>query len=147
MCLDHPNAPACLVSVFAGNCIAHFSCSGDAATCAIAKASNETNCALRDDTDATIQKGKQIIAGTDPDSATLPDASKPQVVNVGQGFDMTERFSGSCFSDITLSVMGRSIVLPMTTACQWGGYLGNIGVGLSLLVGAFVVMGAIRQGA
>jgi hypothetical protein len=33
----------------------------------------------------------------------------------------------------------------MTEVCTIGGWLGNIGVALSLLIGGFIVIGAIRS--
>lgn len=146
-CEKHPESMVCKESKFSGSCsdgetaAVAPTCEGDASLCAIAKAAFETKCAVTN-TKGT-DYGQKLIDGQDPMKGELPDPSKPTEHNLGAL--AYSDVGGSCPPDINFTIMGRASTISMANACTVGGWLGNIGVALSLLVAGFIVVGAIRN--
>lgn len=142
-CEAHPADVQCKGSdersSFGGSC-AGFTCSGDAVQCAIAQEQHRRNCALFDTPTTLSQKGVEAASGTDP--ADHPRLNSQTVdFSLSSMIDSTPLFgsSGSCPSDVSLSVMGRPIVLPFASICP---YLTMAGAGFMMmcyLVAALIV--------
>lgn len=131
-------------STFSGSCDSDFSCTGDAASCAIAKATNDQNCAYRKGTDPVSTLGDQLLNGTDPEAANLPGSPD----KIGTPTDLSH-FSysdsgGSCPPDLQINMAGFSRTISTSDVCNVGGWLGSIGVACALLWAAWFIIGAIK---
>jgi hypothetical protein len=132
----------CKNSAFSGGCTDGESaptCEGDAALCATAKAAFELKCGALGK--KGTEYGQKLIDGED--DMVLPDPKTPQDHNVGS-LNYSD-VGGACPPDLVFNIMGRSATVSMSEVCTVGGWLGSIGVALSLLIGGFIVVGAIRS--
>lgn len=123
---------------FAGTCDNGFTCTGDAVQCAVAEASWKSACALRDSGGGTL--AEQIIGGDDPAQMPWAEGAGEQK-NVSGLLDTTEHFAASCPPDLSFSINGHSVVVPMTTACNWLGWIGNIMLAGAMLAGLAIALG------
>lgn len=142
-CQDNPNSDQCKgaqKSTFGGNCDSGFTCEGDAATCASAKASWDLACTFKK-TSATSDLGQQMIDGQD--GGQYPGPSHPDSTQNVADLHYTDT-GGSCLPDFQFNMLGRSLVIPTQGICNVGGWLGNIGVALSLLIAGFIIIGGIK---
>ena len=136
-CQQNPTAAACQDkdSTFRGTCAGGFVCTGDAATCAIAKASHEMKC-QGEKRDALNDLGDKVTEGTD--GKRVQDIPTQTInlaaINTGGG--------GGAACPGLPPLFGQQI--DMTTACSILGGLGNAGVALALLMAGFIVVGGIR---
>lgn len=131
-CKQFPDAPACdNGSTFTGTCETKFTCGGDAATCAIARAVNESRCLLNASSQVTSE-WNSMASGT---GTALTTVTK----NIGQ-FNQTNPFSSACPADQTLTVAGRSIVIPLSQACSVLQMMGNVLVAFTLLAATVFVL-------
>lgn len=124
-CKSNPTLNICKNSSIVATCTA-FSCDGDAISCRIAKETQESNCRMAADATALAASpqaaiANQIIAGNDPLKATFPNEKAPSVVNIGSTQLDSSGFlgAGSCFSDKTFSISGRSVVVPFSKVCDY----------------------------
>ncbi len=143
-CAKHPDSIVCKNNTFSGSCNEGESaptCEGDAALCATAKAAFELKCGSLGK--KGTEYGQKLIEGQDDKAGELPDPKNPENHNVGS-LNYSDG-GGACPPDLVFHVMGRSTTISMTEVCTIGGWLGNIGVALSLLIGGFIVIGAIRS--
>lgn len=143
-CFKHPDSIVCKNNTFSGSCNEGESaptCDGDAALCATAKAAFELKCGALGK--KGTEYGQKLIEGQDDKAGELPDPKNPENHNVGS-LNYSDG-GGSCPPDLVFHVMGRSTTISMIEVCTIGGWLGNIGVALSLLIGGFIVIGAIRS--
>lgn len=127
-CDKNPKSPICKQgadSTWAGSCAAPPACSGDAIQCSIAAQALKTACALSPDPsqesrlyDSEKTKTGSVMAGLPGESNVTFNASS---------FDQTNFLgSASGMGDITIVVMGRTIVLPFSTVNIWLERLGII---------------------
>jgi hypothetical protein len=136
-CKENPDSPMCKKGSFGGSCAASFTCDGDAIQCAIAKEQHLRNCKLFDDPS---------------DESGLYNANKGREGNQtgdlpgNQSIDLTGRIDtsdaiggGSCIGDLSISVMGQSISLPISGICPYLSILGNVLVAVSLLLAVRIV--------
>jgi hypothetical protein len=62
-------------------------------------------------------------------------------------YDTTELLGGaSCLTDLPVTVLGRSITLPISVVCPYLGYLGTILVALAWIAAARITLGGITGG-
>ena len=155
-CEKHPADPACKItsdkekeskdSTFGGGCSGpggSFSCSGDAATCAIAKAVNEAKCITDwffDDTSARAQSlGEDTIGGGRP--ADHPYNNK-QSISAGM-FDKTNNWGQSCPVDFSINSGPIHFTIPVSEWCDVLAVMGYAMVAITLLASARFVFGGI----
>ena len=138
-CKDNPTSPQCKAieqSTFGGSCAGAFVCTGDAAMCAAAKGANETRCALKpletDANNATVQLGNTSATGQNP--SDHPRNNK-ESRSIGT-FDQTNPFSASGVSDMSISVMGSNVVIPLSSLNSTLQALGQLLVALTMLCSA-----------
>jgi hypothetical protein len=97
------------------------SCDGDAITCAILKTQQMRDCQDHDENDPQVKYGKQLLSGDDPmrdrlptiDNAREVDLSNIKLDAAGWGG------GGSCIQDRQFSVMGKTIVIPLSKLCEY----------------------------
>jgi len=58
--------------------------------------------------------------------------------------DQSNPFSSECPADIPLDVMGQSIAIPLSHACDSLKFMGQIAVAFAMLGAAFIVFGGIK---
>jgi hypothetical protein len=141
-CQKNPADAVCKAaegSRFAGSCQSGFSCSGDAAMCAIAQGVYQQKCALIDGpTTPTSEQGAYAAAkagGTGYELDKLPisvsQANFSSANSLGVG--------GQCVSDLPIVVWGTSVLLPISKVCPHLATLGTIMLALSWLMAAVIV--------
>jgi hypothetical protein len=136
-CKSNPKSPQCLgddpdKNTFSGACQTGFTCDGDAALCAAAKATNETNCQLKalEVTDKTFSVvGTTAATGQDP--TDHPRKNKTEV-DIGT-FNTTNPFSSQCPTDYTITTSFTSVVIPFSSACSVLSFMGQLAVALTSL--------------
>lgn len=141
-CAENPTAAICKGSTFSGSCAGGFVCTGDEATCASARATWELKCSMEKG-DATSDAGKGLVDGNDPLSGTLPNQVNAGSFNLS-GLTYTDT-AGSCPSDWQFNIMGQTSTVSTAGLCQAGHWLGLIGVALSLLAAAFIIIGGVKN--
>jgi len=137
-CVDNPNSSICKASTFSGTCSTDFTCDGDAAMCAAARATNAQNCLLRQDSPEKTVYENAVAAG----SVTGLGSS---TVSIGSGnFSQANALAVSgCFTDktYTISVAGvsKTVTIAFSTICPYAANLGDLLVGLSMLMAMGIV--------
>lgn len=146
LCKTNPNLSICRESSVSGTC-GQIACVGDAIQCATLRAAALMQCKQQADEDALkasplAAKGQAAIDGTD--TSTLPTPGKAAVVDLG-GLGNAEQGwlgAGSAFNDVTFTVQGHSITVPLSKAT---GFL--VGLRYALMVAALLVSFRILSGA
>lgn len=149
-CKTNPSDSACKssqASSFGGSCDGSFTCEGDAATCAIARATNQTQCAMAklntvDDTLKNI--GQTATDGSSPQGTGHPRDNKT-TLSVGS-FNTTNPYGGTCPADTTLGAGPISVTIPFSSICGVLQMMGSILVALTLLASARFVVGGSGTG-
>lgn len=141
-CRDNPKSAQCDDGgKFLGSCSTSFTCTGDAVQCATAKAVNDQLCKLKEvfEMDSTTQAMvESVLNGTWVED---PKANAQQI-NVGH-FSQSNPLGSSCPGDVTVSLSGFSVVLPMSQHCGWLNLIGNLLVAVSLFgATVFVLRGS-----
>lgn len=140
-CTQNPKAAACLVGAWGGSCSAGFSCDGDAVQCAIARENHKRNCELFENETADSQQGKAIANGQ-----ARPEGhpgNSPESINVSGNINQTNPYGGSCPPDINLSVYGKTVVIPLSNACDIFKWMGYIAVAFTMYAAARITMGGV----
>lgn len=146
-CEENPNATVCKEaekSIFGGGCETGFTCTGDAAQCAAARASWEMRCQFRAD-DTTSLHDAANPGGT---ASQMADAEKALNKDGSKDFNIASEFaaknmayvnySSSCpIDDMTFQVLQASISLPASILC-------SIGAFIKLLIHIVAYMAVIR---
>lgn len=144
-CQQNPTSPHCgngppsgneeepSKSSFGGTC-GTFTCSGDAATCAIARATSEAKCALTPST-GILDVAGQLQAGTfGPDLTT-----KAKSVS---NFTQANPFSSTCPPDLVFQTSMGTITIPLASKCTYLQMAGNLLLAFTLIMATiFVVKG------
>lgn len=143
-CFENPDTLICQKikeeekkSSFDGGCDSGFYCTGDAATCAIAKAANDLKCQGQR-RDSLNDLGESIINGTDETKVSNLPTTSINLSSISGGGGGGG--GGGCPS--LPSILGHQI--DNTEVCTILQGLGNAGVALSMLMAGFIVVGGIR---
>lgn len=124
-------------SGFGGTCMAGFACDGDAIQCAIAKEQYARNCKLFDDTSAESDLYNANKGKTGNQTGDLPGN---ETISLTGRIDTSDPLGGGgCFGDLSVTVWGTSVSLPLSNLCQYLAMLGNILVAVSMLMAARIV--------
>jgi hypothetical protein len=139
-CVDHPKDPACGGSVFGGSCAAGFTCGGDAVQCAVAQAAYRSNCELFDrPSQALADVGNNAAAGHDTVTSPAALSERTTVDMPTLGLDATHTLTGGCPANFSVSVVGHSIVVPLSNLCPYLEFMGRIVVAFALVAGMLIV--------
>jgi hypothetical protein len=138
-CRDNPADPACQgQSSFGGTCTAGYTCSGDAAMCATAKASYETNCALNQTSaeSALYEAHKNDAPGGVLDSLNL----RTTTTLSASSFDQTDLIGGAAgMQDTSIDIAGRPFLVEFSRVNTWLQLLGYLGVAVTMLLAIRIV--------
>lgn len=132
-CEENPNATVCKEaekSVFGGGCESGFTCTGDAAQCAAARATWETRCMYRED--ATTPLHDAANPGGTP--AQIDAAEKALNRDGSRSFDVGSEFaaknnayvgfSSTCpIADQTFTIARATVSVPASIICSIGAFI------------------------
>lgn len=150
-CANNPLDPLCKAasSTFGGTCGAAPACTGDAVMCAIASATFKSNCDMNT---APIDVATSENSAYDAAKLVTGDQTKNLAGNtsmtIGAGsFDSTEFLgAGAGMSDLSITVMGKSIVLPFSVVNPHLDTLGRILQAVTFLMCIVIVSGLRSRG-
>ena len=140
-CAANPGNAACgsgtgKESSFGGSCTAGFACEGDAALCAVSKATNLVRCALDGGTtEAQTYKDAQTAGfslGTTSSTVAISAAS----------FDSTNAFGtggGAGFEDLQVAFLGSTVTIPLSMFNAKLEMLGNVLMAIAFLIAISIV--------
>lgn len=140
-CVENPEFSGCKKPVpndFSGNC-GSFTSTGDAALGAIAKAVNETKCKFFDTaSDESNAYAAARIANAAGSGSGLASST---VAISASSFDTTNALgvAASCITDLSITVMSKTVSLPLSMICPYLVILGNVMLALSFLSAAVIV--------
>lgn len=142
-CTRNPNATACKKAEgsFGGSCSAGFTCEGDAVQCAIAREAYRRNCELLEKETPESTLGKNIANGDD--RPVGHPGNSPDIVNVSGNINQTNPYGGSCPPDINLNVYGKTVIVPLSNACDIFKWMGYIAVAFTMYAAARITMSGI----
>lgn len=143
-CTRNPKAEVCkgTESSWGGSC-GSFSCDGDAVTCAIAQASWKSACAIDiDETDPKVTAGNAAMSGGDRPGDH--PGNTPEQNAFTANIDQSNPFGSECPADIPLDVMGQSVSIPLSHACDSLKFMGQVAVAFAMCAAAFIVFGGIK---
>lgn len=143
-CEANPKASVCkgTQSSWGGSC-GSFSCDGDAVTCAIAQASWKSACAIDiDETDPKVTAGNAAMSGGDRPGDH--PGNTPEQNAFTANIDQSNPFGSECPADIPLDVMGQSVSIPLSHACDSLKFMGQVAVAFAMCAAAFIVFGGIK---
>jgi hypothetical protein len=143
-CTQNPKAPVCKgsESSWGGSC-GSFSCDGDAVTCAIAQASWKSACAIDiDETDPKVTAGNAAMSGGDRPGDH--PGNTPEQNAFTANIDQSNPFGSECPADIPLDVMGQTVSIPLSHACDSLKFMGQVAVAFAMCAAAFIVFGGIK---
>ncbi|WP_343736076.1 virulence factor TspB C-terminal domain-related protein [Acidovorax sp.] len=124
-------------SGFGGSCMSGFACEGDAIQCAIAKEQYARNCKLFDDTSAESDLYNANKGKTGNQTGDLPGN---ETISLSGRIDTSDPLGGGgCIGDLSVTVWGHGVSLPLSNLCQYLAMLGNILVAVSMLMAARIV--------
>lgn len=124
LCKVNPNLAICQNSTVSGSCAA-IACTGDAIQCAQLRAAAAMECKGRADEDAvkasaSFGLGTSAMAGTDPLKSTFPTVAGASIVQAPSTLDASGWLGGgACFSDKTITVQGKSVLIPLSKYCDY----------------------------
>lgn len=139
LCDKNPSLNICQNSQVMGKC-GDITCTGDAIQCATARAAAAMQCKQKQDDDdlkasPLTALGASTVAGNDPLSGTLPTKGNGGNVTMPSSLDNSGWLGGgAAFNDVTVSVQGKSITVPLSKAT---GYL--VGLRYALMIVALLV--------
>lgn len=123
-CKQNPMLTVCQNSTVRGAC-REVSCTGDAIQCATLRAAAAMECNAREDTDAlkamgATTLGQSILSGSDPMANSLQALMKGEDVDMSRpNLDQSGFLGGgSCFGTKNFVVMGQSISMDFSAACE-----------------------------
>lgn len=143
-CAENPTAAQCKAATdsdISGACDA-VACKGDAIQCAIAKEQARRNCEWFKENATAKALGEAMADGTDA-TPNPADSSNRETVNVQSSLDSSSPISASCFTDVTVTLLGQSVVLPVSDWCPFFEALGYIFLALSYMAALRIVAGVI----
>lgn len=124
-------------SQFGGACASGFTCEGDAILCAIAKDQHQRACDLFDDESSESKLYQDNKGKEGNQTGELPGN---ETISLAGRIDTSDALGGGgCFGDLSLTVWGTSVSLPLSSLCQYLAMLGNILVAVSMLMAARIV--------
>ena len=142
-CKKNPRDKLCLggdETTFGGACASGFSCEGDAALCAVARATNELNCQIKGT--GTPIEGQSIVEGTHALKDPKTSAGGARTYSVGNLQSVANPYSEACPANQTVQLHGWSFVIPLGDRCDVLRTLGLVFQAVTLFAAAiFVIKG------
>lgn len=154
-CEENPNSKICQddkKSSFTAAC-PQSTCDGDAVQCAIAKRQQQDACDAQASKDLITSKsssalGDKLVDGhysDDVQGFIDGNGDSKRTVNLPSSLseDGNASYSSDGFGDVSISVLGRNITLPISKVNEYFGYFGFVLLGLAYMTSYKIVSGAI----
>lgn len=135
-CQENPGLQICKEGRWGGNCGGGYTCDGDAVQCALAREVHTRNCQLYDTPNELSDIGSAAM-----NSQAVPDGhpgKNPESKNFASMFRPMEG-NAACIPDKTVSLAGKSVVLPFSQVCDPLRWMGHIAFAFALVHAAFFV--------
>lgn len=122
-CKSNPSLTICKNSVAKGACGA-VTCQGDAIQCEMLVQQTAMRCAAEAESkelsDSSLNAlGKAVAAGNDPLGSTLPKPGNATNIAVPTSLSTTGWLGGGqCFADKSFTLLGKTVALPFSKACD-----------------------------
>lgn len=142
-CKKNPNDSQCVgrgESAFSGSCSSSFTCSGDAALCAVAQATQQQLCALT----KTSAESARYDSEKNKEGDQTGGLPGNRTVTFGVGnYDTANILSApSCVADLQIDLFGKPVALPISKVCPWLATLKTI----LMLIGSVMWMVIVFRG-
>ena len=143
-CAKHPDLSICKKSSYSGSgCDTEPKCDGDVIQCAQARELWKMQCALTPTDKKMVDLGNKLINGED-DFKSPADKANLSEIDIPSVLQSSETYAETCPPNLSISLMGQTVDYSFSNVCDSLRWVGRVGVALSLLTGAFIVVGAIR---
>ena len=143
-CAKHPDLSICKKSSYTkSGCDTEPKCEGDVIQCAQVRELWKMQCALTPTDQKIIDLGNKLVAGED-DVKSPADKENLSEIDIPSVLNSSETYPESCLPDVSFTLMGQTVDYSFGNICDSLRWVGRLGVALSLLTGAFIVVGAIR---
>ena len=143
-CAKNPDLSICKKSSYSGSgCDAEPKCDGDVIQCAQARELWKMQCALTPTDKKMVDLGNKLINGED-DVKSPADKENLSEIDIPSVLQSSETYAETCPPNLSISLMGQTVDYSFSNVCDSLRWVGRVGVALSLLTGAFIVVGAIR---
>jgi hypothetical protein len=117
--------------------MAGFACEGDAIFCAIAKEQHRRACKLFEDKSPESELYEKEKGKEGAQTSDLPGNREESLMN---RISTADAFgAGQCIQDLNIVVVGKAVTLPMSKICPILAVIGNIMVGVALLLAVRIV--------
>jgi hypothetical protein len=128
-------------SSFGGTCANGFKAvSDDAVINAMAEETFRQNCKVNPDTESQKEGKAAYEANAEPGNMTKDNPNNSEVSVGPERFDTSNAIGGGgCIADKTVTVAGKSIMLPLSNVCQYLSVLGSVLMACSFLLAARIV--------
>ena len=137
-CRTNPSSPQCRSSSFGGNCASGFTCEGDAAACAAARASNEVACKFADDPTKNTA-GLLSQTGLTGAASDFEKGKSSQDVSSILKFNERSLPAAGCPAPYSVTVLGTSLEFSWQVFCDLAGVVGLF-VMLGAMIGAALIV-------
>lgn len=146
-CQENPNSDQCKgaeKSTFGGGCDSGFTCTGDAATCASARAAHELKCSFQPDSTSGLHDAENPggTAGQSVKAAEALNADGSKDFNIATEFSAKNQqwvnFSSGCPVGVQqFSILGKTLEIDASIVC-------DIGLFIRLMVHIVAYLGLAR---
>ncbi len=125
--------------IFGGNCVAGFSCEGDALLCAIAKEQHKRSCELLEDKDNDAYR--LYDKEKNKEGPVLGDLKGNKDIDVSQYVNDRDDFigSGSCPADKVIPFSYGEVTVPYSRLCPYLEMLGTVLIICAGIAGARII--------
>jgi len=136
-CQENPGLAICKDTAFSGTC-GNVTCTGDAVQCAMAREQSKRACELMDASTEQTQLALSAINGGLAGEHPRSPGNGP-VIGLGGAIDQTNLLSAGCPTDVSFSLGGNAMSLPLSQLCTPLQLLGNALVGITMLAAVFIM--------
>ena len=131
-CADHPTSIVCVNGTFSGTCGATPTCTGDAVQCAVAKAVFDQDCIFKTTSaESALYDAKKGLTG---DQTTALPGNESVAISSSSFSQSNDLGGAGGISDLSITVMGRSVTLAFSQLNTWFSTLGYLLMGVTALL-------------
>ena len=132
---------------FGGSCSTSFTCDGDAVQCAIAQEQHQRDCAFfqpstqAGDLGTQAGIGSQAVTDGDVPSWSPSNPANASVVGIDASsqLDSSRLLSSACPGDISMTLGGQTVAIPLSSECGSLQMVGSIVTALGYFVSALIL--------
>jgi len=137
-CAENPGLQLCKNSAISASC-SGFSCNGDAVQCAIAQQAFKTKCDWDAVNQSFVDAGSLAASGGNHPAGHPYNDGTTTSLSFSGAIDQTNLLGSGCPVDVSFTLAGVALALPFSQMCGPLQMVGQLAVGLCMLVAAFIV--------